>query len=697
MTRTIRTTTDIDELVNAMMRAKGTADNGSAWGGITFLIGAGCSVSAGIPAGEGVAKICAVKLAETYGWRDAADHRAGDPRSEAALAWLKDQKKVPGDVEWARAYGHIFDHHYKDPNHQRGIISEIVGRGNGSINWAHLCLGELMRTRYVHTVLTTNFDQLVLDGAVRAGLLPVVADGIESLSRVDSRPPLPQVVHLHGSMHTYDPRNSTEAVGETERDVLATQALTGLLRDSSTFVVVGYAGGEEGIMRLLHSAMGRLGNKEVYWVQYANSTEPRSERARELLALSGNARLMPGWDADHFFYDLMQGLGLGVPEWMRDPIRVLKTRAGAFAASDNDDIKAEFAAYECTLDDLAAQATSGSAMTAQAVVTRARRERMAGDGAKADKALDAADAEVRKSADYWMERGRVAFYEARSTGDVAPMVRAADAFSEMLHRLDKKTDKKRRADALFWRGSALLELGRREVGTERLKEAASVLHQAEKARDRAGDPHSWAATQNNLGSALWHLGRREAGTARLLEAASAYERALKVLDRVADPANWATTQINLGTALMELGRREAGTERLEQAVDLLNKALEDPGMDQTNWAWGQRHLARAQALLGERREDAELLREALEGADRALAVGNGELGIELPFRQATKGIAMAKLAVLCVDRDNLRQAVDILKDAADTFEVNGFFHDAKETGAERAAAEASLATLTPEE
>ena len=189
------------------------------WGSAVFLIGAGCSYSAGIPLAGEIAKQCAVELASKYS--------AGKFNPEdaiAALNWLKEKQKLqlkldPAEPEWGKLYGHIFQEHFKAATQQRNIILTAIDKSGGKINWAHVCLGELVRRGYIHTVLTTNFDQLVLQGIIRTGLLPVIADGIESLTRISSRPEHPQVVHLHGSMHTYSPRNSLRAVKETKQDL----------------------------------------------------------------------------------------------------------------------------------------------------------------------------------------------------------------------------------------------------------------------------------------------------------------------------------------------------------------------------------------------------------------------------------------------------------------------------------------------
>ena len=186
-----------------------------------FLVGAGCSVTAGIPAAPGVAKHCALKLARIY---SSGEFAGVDP--DAALEWLQKSNRVELATDltpkedgshWSALYSYFFEFHLKSPNQQREVINEIIDNARDGLNWAHACLGELVERRYVHTILTTNFDQLVLQGIIRTGILPVTADGLEALNRITGRPKRPQVVHLHGSMHTYNLRNSRAALSETSQ------------------------------------------------------------------------------------------------------------------------------------------------------------------------------------------------------------------------------------------------------------------------------------------------------------------------------------------------------------------------------------------------------------------------------------------------------------------------------------------------
>ncbi|MEK7827680.1 MAG: SIR2 family protein, partial [Thermodesulfobacteriota bacterium] len=300
----------IGELVTALKLAKGDPARKD-WGRAVFLISAGCSRSAGIPLAPEMARSMVCRLAGSL--CDATSTAPDD-----ALAQLQKNGHIAEGVRWEDLYGQLFERYFPDPTDQREIILEAVESSRGRINWAHLCLGEMVARGYVHTVLTTNFDQLALDGIIRAGIIPVVADGIEALARVSGRPGHPQVVHLHGSMHTYNPRNSGSAVRETETNPAMQQAIYGLLKDNTLLVVAGYRGNEEGVMSLLIRAAKDLPDKVIYWIAHNPDPDALSPQAKELLGLGRHKYLIPGQDADRFFADIMRGLNLGIPSWMRD-------------------------------------------------------------------------------------------------------------------------------------------------------------------------------------------------------------------------------------------------------------------------------------------------------------------------------------------------------------------------------------------
>lgn len=276
----------VEDLVNQLHLSLGDPDNEN-WGHAVFLIGAGCSASAGIPLANQIAKTCVSKLVSKYSKGKIKINSPGK-----AIKWLYDNEHIddswnPNNPDWGSIYGKIFEEHFQADIFQKEIIKDAIDKSNNKINWAHICLGELVKRGYVHTVLTTNFDQLVVRGIVNTGLIPVIADGIESLTRIDSKPQTPQVIHIHGSMHTYSLRNSATDVQEIENTLSVEGTMYELLRDSALLAVVGYAGGEEAVMKLLIKSATNFHKMVVYWAMYEDDYNSLSENALKLME-SGN-------------------------------------------------------------------------------------------------------------------------------------------------------------------------------------------------------------------------------------------------------------------------------------------------------------------------------------------------------------------------------------------------------------------------
>ncbi len=197
----------------------------------------------------------------------------------------------------------------------------------------------------------------------------------------------------------------------------------------------------------------------------------------------------------------------------------------------------------------------------------------------------------------------------------------------------------RRARLQLSLGSALLALGERESGTERLERALEAYRAALEEYTRERVPLGWAATQNNLGSALLILGQRESGTKRLEQSVEAYRAALEERTRERVPLGWAATQDNLGATLQTLGERESGTERLEQAVDAHRAALEERTRERVPLEpLAKRVIGRVFPCRRRRGEgrSAGGMQRSQDGSDRAREAGDtGVHGACLPVMRAS--------------------------------------------------------------
>ena len=559
-------------------------------GRAVFLVGAGCSVSAGIPAGAEMAKLCAVHLAHHYSQDDnskTAAFEIGSSDGEGALQWMLDKGLVAkeslgmGSRDWGGLYTYFFDEHLRSINAQRDIIAEAVGRGKDRLNWAHACLGELVGRRYVQTVLTTNFDQLVLLGVIRAGILPVVADGLESLARVTAEPRHPQIVHLHGSMHTYNPRNSRRATTETRDDLMLGSMLTSVLQMCDLLVVVGYGGREEGVMTLLTEASRRLPLTQVFWV--LRGDDQLSPAALGFMGVGENKFTVMVDDADTFFRDVMNELHLGQPRWIADPIGALVERREEIVVPVGDvELEAALADYRRRIDFAEANpAPAGSELVRMATL-RLRKgfDELLADLASMD--LDTADAEVLRM------RGLTWLNIAQERDDAPSAQKAVADFEELIKRTSG-----RRLDLAY------LQLFEAQMRTYELTGDVEVLESllvhaasnSERFRDNesVGD---WIRLHLLQAQALETLGEARKSTARLVEAADIYKRILAKATLSGDASQMDSARSGLANVLQVHGELEGNAGWLGESLDLQRQlAASGSGADPLTQAGRLQNLA----------------------------------------------------------------------------------------------------------
>lgn len=107
-----------------------------------LLIGAGCSVSSGIPLADGFVK------------RIEQDFRASYRKAE--------KKDYPHCMAKLR------------PGNRRDLVEKYIDKAK--INWAHMCIAQLVKKGYVDRILTTNFDPLAVKACAMLNVYPAVYD-----------------------------------------------------------------------------------------------------------------------------------------------------------------------------------------------------------------------------------------------------------------------------------------------------------------------------------------------------------------------------------------------------------------------------------------------------------------------------------------------------------------------------------------
>ena len=583
---------------------------------------------------------------EGSGWRNA--HLKPLP----ALPASKNGQKSRCPLDWGSIYDTLFAEVHTSPSEVSDVFKAIIKDAKPRINWAHLALGELARQNWISTTITTNFDLLALEGYARAGVIPVVSDGLESLNRIDPNPDQPQLLQVNGSVHSYRLRNSPADLEKLKDDPSAITCFRNLFQASRLLVVVGYEGREPQIMHLLTEAAKTYPDKHIFWCLYSPDPAKLSPRAAEFLSFSTNARLIPGQDADLFFHSLSAELGIGAPLALRDPLAFLEQRLEGVYPADRPEhgaIKADITALRDRIARLKASETASPLPAPEvkpAESGRRKRPKPADTAIPNVSVTQSGDPTARfevldKAYDAALETGR----DKGIPQDLETAIALAKA------QLDLPLNPDQRGTALNNLGRALWTLGEREAGTARLEAAVAAFADALEVRARDRVPLDWAKAKMNLGNALSSLGRRETKTTRLEAAVAAYTEALEVRTRDRVPLDWAMTKMNLGNALLTLGEREAGTARLESAVASYIDALEVWTRDRAplDWATAKMNLGNALSTLGQREAGTARLGAAVAAFTDALQVWTRD---RVPMDWALTQVNLASLHIDFFDKTN---------------------------------------------
>ena len=254
--------------------------------GTALLIGAGCSVSAGIPTAAGFVE----EIQKQF------------PGEYAAA------KPPKGYAECMLALG---------PPKRRDFVKKMVTATG--LNPAHVAIGQLLKDDFVDRILTTNFDPLIIRACTLAGVDPAVYDFAALASGTFSPPKvaLPAVFYLHGQhsgfiqLHT---PHDFQRYGE---------ALEPVIKDTDqqcVWIVVGYSGENDPTLAQLKLCEFE---SRVYWVAY--NDEPPSDAVTEMLEKPENAFLVSGYDADRFFVSLAKELECYPTPLLTDPFSYLES------------------------------------------------------------------------------------------------------------------------------------------------------------------------------------------------------------------------------------------------------------------------------------------------------------------------------------------------------------------------------------
>ena len=268
-----------------------------------FLIGAGASMSSGIPSGADLARKWIQEIEEDCGKDDFAKWKNKVQISEDNVGEFYPQI-------YEKRFGHIPESGYDCIRHYMEGKEPSLG---------YLILANIMVREKHNVVITTNFDNL-LEDAIRTYTKekPFIA-GHEALAGyVPKRSDRPIILKVHRDLffHPFSDREHTGTIQKAWEDILDR-----FLSDYF-LIVLGYGGNDESLMDYFTSLNNR---KQIYWCVYNPGEEPSNQDSENDLSwrkhlwgklsskaqniLSPNDFLIAINGFDIFMYDCYAALG----------------------------------------------------------------------------------------------------------------------------------------------------------------------------------------------------------------------------------------------------------------------------------------------------------------------------------------------------------------------------------------------------
>lgn len=248
-------------------------------GGAILLVGAGISVSAGIPPAQKLMKIAIENFPNYF-----TDEEQRLAQEDLSQLQYNDIMTKLSNVKRKELFKWFI----------KG--DENKGIKKAKLNFAHIAIAELLKQGYFSRILTVNFDPLLIHACYMVGMypLPAIYD-LGSVNRIN--PELfndPCIIYLNGQHVGQVQRNTTNQLAQHDPILQKVVHSTGCTK---TWVVAGYSGENDPLMDALTEL--RPFNNWLYWLEYNNQI--LQKETHTFLESDEECKLIYGCDADEIF------------------------------------------------------------------------------------------------------------------------------------------------------------------------------------------------------------------------------------------------------------------------------------------------------------------------------------------------------------------------------------------------------------
>ncbi|MHA3116232.1 SIR2 family protein [Acinetobacter sp. ANC 4635] len=251
-------------------------------GGAILLVGAGISVSAGIPPAQQLMKIAIENFPNYFTEEEQrfAQDDLGKLQYNDIMTKLSNVKRKEL-FRW-----------FIEGNKDKGIKK-------AKLNFAHIAIAELLKQGYFSRILTVNFDPLLIHACYMVGMYPFPAIyDLGAMGKVNAELlHNPSIVYLNGQHVGFVQRNTTDQLEAHKETLTQIVRSTGC---SKTWVIAGYSGENDPLMDALNEL--RPYNNWLYWLEYGNQVLPKE--SHQFLEHDEECKIIYGCDADTAFMNI---------------------------------------------------------------------------------------------------------------------------------------------------------------------------------------------------------------------------------------------------------------------------------------------------------------------------------------------------------------------------------------------------------
>lgn len=284
-------------------------------GAMALFLGAGASVSSGLPSGGQIVWALKRKIycVENQISESAFSDLSAKTHQEVIQRYFDDKGDCPAKHS-PEEYSFYFEKCFPSSTDRELFLKEKVRDANPSIGY--LSLAALILSKRVNTIVTTNFDNLVEAGTQK--LQPGVSVQIlSSTLRSNSPDPtdeiFPVVIKLHGDFRYDRLKNTPKELRVLEEEIQST--FVARMKDKCLFVF-GYSGNDGSVMETISDII-KQGGLPYGLVWFYQKGQTLSEKATQLMELActrnSGSGIVEIEDFDDAMHQLYISMGIKSP------------------------------------------------------------------------------------------------------------------------------------------------------------------------------------------------------------------------------------------------------------------------------------------------------------------------------------------------------------------------------------------------